>query len=686
VLRPSPPIAADQPQSAKSMNMPLTVSVVICTYTENRWNLLLRSVASAQHQSRTPAEIFVCVDHNDALLRRCQQQWAHDAASPPVPVVVLANKYRGRVGSARNSAAEVACGDIVAFLDDDAWADPDWLERLLSPYESEHTVAVGGAPMPEFEGTRPGWFPLEFDWVFGCTYAGLPEKQAPLARLIGANMSVRRLALVEIGGFQSDDHDDMVMCHRLMHLRPTEQIVYEPMARVHHFVPTERTTWRYFWRRCFFVNKGKVEAFRQMEGAANLSADLRFVGRSVSQGVSLGLRQTLTGDLSGAARAVSILVGIGLAGAGHVAGQAQWHLLRVRGWQPSPRQFIRHASGSQRVRSERPGVEEPFDSPPSGEHHRHTIPGRQALVGRPVRQIPPTIGQIPFDGAFPEQPVEFIHDLHHDDRLTLESIADLADRLPRRSVIHDTAAQPLLVPQGGPPRGALARPGDVIRDLRSANAWLTLLNVEDDPAFAELMNTMLDQLEPGMLTKQGKMRNRVAFVFVSSPNSVTPVHFDIEHSLLMQVSGSKTLSTGGFESEAVRRHEINRYWDGSHGRIEALPQELATYPLTPGRGVYIPAGVPHWVHNGPDISMSVTLTYFTAASVRENRIEDFNSRLRRFHLNPREPGRSAPVDAAKIGAMGGWALARLLRSGIAGATKRGDRTGQVEPSCRVEGS
>ena len=120
------------------------------------------------------------------------------------------------------------------------------------------------------------------------------------------------------------------------------------------------------------------------------------------------------------------------------------------------------------------------------------------------------------------------------------------------------------------------------------------------------------------------MRNRVAFIFVSSPNSVTPVHFDIEHSLLMQVSGCKTVSIGAFESDAARRHEVDRYWDGSHGRMEAVPQELATYPLTPGGGVYIPPGTPHWVHNGPDISISVTLTYFTAATVRENRIEDFN--------------------------------------------------------------
>ena len=180
------------------------------------------------------------------------------------------------------------------------------------------------------------------------------------------------------------------------------------------------------------------------------------------------------------------------------------------------------------------------------------------------------------------------------------------------------------------------------------------------------MNTMLDQLEPGMIATQGKMRNRVAFVFVSSPNSVTPVHFDIEHSLLMQVRGSKTVSIGRFESDAVRRHEIDRYWDGSHGRIEALPQEVASYHLDAWAGVYIPPGTPHWVHNGPDISMSVTLTYFTAATVRENRIEDFNSRARRLHLNPREPGHSAIIDTAKIGALGVWTIGRRVRSAAVG--------------------
>ena len=296
-------------------------------------------------------------------------------------------------------------------------------------------------------------------------------------------------------------------------------------------------------------------------------------------------------------------------------------------------------------------------------------------------QVPKTIGQLPFDDAFPRGAMGFSHDLHLDDRLTLAAVADLADRLPRRSVIADTATQPLLVPQGGPPRGALERPGDVIRDLNNANAWLTLLNVEADPGMAELMNTYLDQLESGMIAtqgnKRGKMYKRVAFVFVSSPNSVTPVHFDIEHSLLMQVSGCKTVSIGRWETDATRRHEFDRYWNGSHGRIETLQPEDAAHTMTPGRAVYIPPGTPHWVHNGPDISLSVTLTYFTAATIRENRIEDFNSHLRRRHMNPREPGRSATVDTAKLCAMGVWAVGQRLRSAAVG-TKRGDGQAPAE--------
>ena len=300
------------------------MSVVICAYTEDRWLLLTTSVASVETQTVPPMEIIICIDHNEKLLRRAEDHFAIGRPVGQIPVTVVENKYDGHLGSARNTATEFASGQIIAFLDDDAYAAADWLERLVAPYEDDRVGAVGGAPLPVFEGSRPGWFPYEFDWVFGCAYRGLPARRAPLAHLIGANMSARRSVLQEIGGFHSDSHDDMDMCHRIAFAR--YQVVYEPLAVVRHFVPTTRTTWRYFWRRCYFVNKGKVEAFANMQEAANLGAELAFVARTLTTGVAAELRRTIRGDLDGPARIGGIVAGIGLAGLGHLSGKLRLRL------------------------------------------------------------------------------------------------------------------------------------------------------------------------------------------------------------------------------------------------------------------------------------------------------------------------------------------------------------------------
>ena len=171
-----------------------------------------------------------------------------------------------------------------------------------------------------------------------------------------------------------------------------------------------------------------------------------------------------------------------------------------------------------------------------------------------------------------------------------------------RCAYEIASEEPLVVPDGGPPRGVLERPGDVIRNLDNANAWLALLNAEEDPAIADLMMSVLDQLQPGIVATQGKMRNRGAFFFIASPNSITPVHIDIEFSLLLQFRGTKTVSFGRWESDAVRRSELNRYWEGSHGRVEAMPEEMVSFHLSPGEGVYIPPCTPHWVTYGPETS------------------------------------------------------------------------------------
>jgi glycosyltransferase involved in cell wall biosynthesis len=302
-------------------NDALTISVVICAYTDKRWDMLTESVSSVLEQSVPAKELILCVDHNPALAERCRGEWSRAPAPSGIPITVLENKYDGRLGSARNTAVEQATGDIVAFLDDDAAAHHDWLKYLTNPYDRSDVVAVGGAPLPVFETQRPVWFPPQLDWVFGCYYQGLPTELAPVDRLIGASMSARRSALEHIGGFHSDNHDDMDMCHRLLHEFPDQLVLLEPRAIVHHNVVGERVTWNYLWRRCFFVNKGKVKAFDDMGSAASMKADVEFVVRSLKRSVRDCATDLRHGDLNGLARLSVLAVSVALAAAGNLAGR-----------------------------------------------------------------------------------------------------------------------------------------------------------------------------------------------------------------------------------------------------------------------------------------------------------------------------------------------------------------------------
>ena len=315
----------------------LTVAVVIPAYTLDRWELIKKAVESARHQSLPPQEVVLCIDNNDELYQQSQREWSAPSAGPPVRVVPnrhsdhLAGQStherahgttrRFGAGSARNAAVETLSVDVVAFLDDDAHADGHWLGELLGVYRDTDVVAVGGAPLPDYETRRPRWFPYNFDWVFGCAYEGLPTSTAPLGHLIGANMSVRRLALLQVGGFQSVDFDDLDLCMRLADRYGPRALQYNPDAVVHHHVTAERVTWRYFYRRCFFVNREKVEAFRGMGDAANLRSERQFVWRALRVQLRAEMRRLAAGDVQAPRRVAAMVTGIGLAGAGHLAGR-----------------------------------------------------------------------------------------------------------------------------------------------------------------------------------------------------------------------------------------------------------------------------------------------------------------------------------------------------------------------------
>lgn len=315
----------------------LSVSAVIPAYTLERWPLIQRAVESVRAQTVPVESVVLCVDHNAELVERARAQWPSTDREAPVRVLANADDAhltgmdvhkrahgtarRFGAGSARNTAVATLSSDIVAFLDDDAWAEPNWIEELLAAYTDASVVAVGGAPLPDYETARPAWFPLNFDWVFGCAYRGLPTVTAPLRRLIGANLSVRLDAFRAVGEFQSVDFDDLDLCMRLAARYGPAAVYYAPRAVVHHYVPAERVTWRYFCRRCFYVNREKVEAFRNMGSAASLAAERDFVLNAVARGFITDLKRGLAGE-TGAFRSIAAMfIGIVLAGLGHLSGR-----------------------------------------------------------------------------------------------------------------------------------------------------------------------------------------------------------------------------------------------------------------------------------------------------------------------------------------------------------------------------
>src|SRR4051794_37586602 len=228
------------------------VSVVICAYTEARWDTLAAAVHAAAGGSLPPAQVIVACDHNPELEARVR-------AELPQAVAVSNEGTRGLSG-ARNAGLAAARGDIVAFLDDDALPGPDWVERLVAAYADPRVMGVGGAARPVFPGERPAFLAPEFDWVVGCTYSGMPEAPAPVRNLIGANMSFRRDALMRAGGFVDGigrvgtrpvGCEETELCIRLGRLDPDAVILFDPAVAVDHVVTAERATWRYYARRCW---------------------------------------------------------------------------------------------------------------------------------------------------------------------------------------------------------------------------------------------------------------------------------------------------------------------------------------------------------------------------------------------------------------------------------------------------
>jgi cellulose synthase/poly-beta-1,6-N-acetylglucosamine synthase-like glycosyltransferase len=306
-------------------------SVVVSTYDEGRWDDLVACLRSLDAQTCPPLEAIVVVDHNARLLDRLIEAF-------PGVTAVANERSRGLAG-ARNTGIDAAQGEIVAFIDDDARAEPQWLEELEGCFADPVAVGAGGALIPLWQEPAPRWFPGEFYWVFGCSYTGLPERLGPVRNPIGANMAVRAGVLREVGGFREGDGrsapreirsrgvvraggnvpDDTDLAIRVSQRRPGAVWLYQPKARVHHTVTPERVSFGYFLRRCYEEGAGKANLSRYVGSQDSLRSERRYLARVLPSGLWRGLRELVAGDRGGGLRAGAILIGILSTAAGFLA-------------------------------------------------------------------------------------------------------------------------------------------------------------------------------------------------------------------------------------------------------------------------------------------------------------------------------------------------------------------------------
>jgi hypothetical protein len=262
------------------------------------------------------------------------------------------------------------------------------------------------------------------------------------------------------------------------------------------------------------------------------------------------------------------------------------------------------------------------------------------------------------DDLFTGGPVRIGHVLAGHELLSVGALADLADALPSGSVEHNSGQISAVLPDGTAPR-LDASPGEIARGIESNGCWMVLKNVEQAEDYAELLGAALDELAPYLPRDAAEMFRREGFVFLSAPESVTPAHVDPEHNFLLQIRGTKTMSIGRFEDAREEQLELERHYGGGHRNMPSMFHEPVAHVLEPGDGVYVPVNAPHWVQNGGEVSVSLSITWRTRASDRLQRIHAFNARLRRAGLSPARPGAYPARDRAK--ATAGRVIERLAR-------------------------
>jgi Cupin-like domain len=278
------------------------------------------------------------------------------------------------------------------------------------------------------------------------------------------------------------------------------------------------------------------------------------------------------------------------------------------------------------------------------------LPDARDAVGR----APPTPGKdapmrafdevarAGFEASYPEQPTQLGHDLCGHPLLQIDALAALAQRIRPVDAEYNRGDVPVGLDPADTPANGLSIE-ETIRRIEECGSWMVLKFVEQDPLYRDLLHSTLAELEPVVRLVTGRMLKMEAFVFISSPAAVTPFHFDPEHNILLQVRGRKTMTIFPAGDEGLVSGEAHEaFHNGGHRNLpwcDDFAGRGRAFELAPGQAVYVPVKAPHWVRNGPEVSVSFSITWRSEWSYREEYARRMNAELRKVGLRPASPKR-----------------------------------------------
>ena len=246
-----------------------------------------------------------------------------------------------------------------------------------------------------------------------------------------------------------------------------------------------------------------------------------------------------------------------------------------------------------------------------------------------------------FAADYPEVPHVLRHGLREHRLLEREALANLAEALPPVSIEYNAGDQPIGIERKPGPTGMSI--GETIRNIATSNSWAVLKNVEQNPAYAALLEDLLSELRREIERKTGRMMKTQAFIFVTSPGGVTPYHFDPEHNMLLQIRGSKVMTQFPAGDPRYAPDQVHETYHTGGGRELRWSEDLlpggSEFVLGPGEAVYVPVMAPHFVCNGSEPSVSLSITWRSEWSFAEADARALNGMLRKWGAVPRRPGR-----------------------------------------------